>query len=127
MSPAAGGLGEAFVGMGDAPPWGAVILGVLALGCENRFLKMLERCRLTLGTLGKPLVRQPGPFLLPVPHHWPQGEVKVLSHILGKNSILLLIRFLGPAWISSFTEDKAQWHSSRNKPTYSNIYLPVIE
>lgn len=103
---------------------GAVILGVLVLGCEDHFLKMLERCGITPGTLGNPLVRQPGPFLLPVPHRCPRGEVKVLSRILG---ILLLIRFLGPARVSSFAEDKAQWHSSRNKPVYLNIYLPIIK
>lgn len=75
---------------------GTDIPGIRVSGCKKRSLKMLERCRITLGTWGKPLVGQLGWFLFPVLDHWPQGEVKVLPPTLGENSILLLIRFWAP-------------------------------
>ena len=97
------------------------------MGRQNCSLKMLERCRITLSVWGKPLVGWQGWFLLLVPDHWPREKVKVLPPILGKNSILLLIRFLGSTQVSNFAEDKARRQSSRNKPAYLNIYLPIIK
>lgn len=88
---------------------GADIPQVVVSGCEEHSLKMPERCEITLSTQGKPLVAWLGWFLLPVPDHQPQADVQVLPPILGKTSILLLMRFLGAIQVSSFAEDKAGW------------------
>lgn len=107
---------------------GADIPGVAVSGCEGCSLKTPERCGISLGIQGNPLVGALGLFLLLIPDHWPRGEVTAIPPILwkGETNILLLIRFLGSAWVSDFAEDEAGRQSSRNKPAYLNIYLPSI-